>query len=567
MLIIIFNLLLTAIYLLILNKKFTPYIYILFFSFFIDTTYSQVNSNYTLNIKSKDSIENNTIKDIVYKNIFNKKKALYYTKDSVLNILKEKGYYTLSIDSIHQQKKKHIYYVRLGTKINDIHIKVHPKDTKILLKLNLKPKNEFLILENEKLKPFLSSINKYLTENGQLFSKVKLTNTSVKNHSLYTELQISYSKKRSINKTILNGYTDFPPTFLNHYLKLNEKAVITETKIEEISKKLNRLHFASEIKKPEILFSKDSTILYLYLKKKNVNSFDGLINFSTDNKKLNFRGYLDLNLVNVFNKGEELKINWKNNSNNKQDILLSTKVPYLFNSKISTQASFNIFRNDSIYTNTNSKILLSYPLNQFTEAFFLFFAESSTTNSTTNNISNFNKKMFGLGVYYDSQNKNEFAINFNILYGTRCSNIKNTQLLLNFTSSGIIKTSNKTAVYLRSKSGFLFSDFYLNNELFREGGTNSIRGYNEQSIFASKFSYLNSEFRFITKNNSYLYSIHDVGLFNLNANNNTLYSLGFGYNFIKNKNTIDISYIYGNSTTRTTALNASVLSIKLLTLF
>ncbi len=556
-----------AIDLLILNKKFTPFIYILFFSFFVGTTYGQENSNYTLNIKSKDSIENNTIKNIVYKSAFNKKAALNYTKDSVLNILKEKGYYTLLVDSIHQRKKKHIYYVRLGTKINDVYIKVNPKDAKVLLALNLKTKNKFLILENKKLKPLLSSINKYLTENGQLFSKVKLINTNLKNQSLYTELQISYSKKRSINKTILNGYTDFPPAFISHYLKLNKKVAITESRIEEISKKINRLHFASEIKKPEILFSKDSTILYVYLKKKNANSFDGLINFSTENKKLNFRGYLDLNLVNIFNKGEEIKINWKNNSHNKQDVTLSTKVPYLFNSKISTQASFNIFRNDSTYTNTSSKILLSYPLNQFIDASFIFSTESSTVNSIANNISSFDKKMVGLGMFYDSQKKNEITINFNISYGSRHTNTKNKQLLLHLTSSGVIKTSNKTALFLRSISGFLFSDFYLNNELFREGGTNSIRGFNEQSIFASKFSYLNSELRLITKNNSYLYSIHDVGVFNLNENNSVLYSLGFGYNFIKNKNAIDISYTYGKSTTRTTAINASILSIKLITLF
>ncbi|WP_347174129.1 hypothetical protein [Polaribacter uvawellassae] len=531
------------------------------------TTYSQENNNYILNIKSKDSIENNSIKSIVYKNIFNKKENLYKTKDSVLNILKEKGYYTLLIDSVNQQKKKYTYYLRLGTKIKDIYIKVQPKDAEIFIALNLKTKNEFLILESEKLKPLLNTINKYLIENGLLFSKVKLINANIKNQSLYTELQISYSKKRSINKTILNGYIDFPSSFVNHYLKLNNKILITENKIEDISKKINRLHFASEIKKPEILFSKDSTILYLYLKKKNANSFDGLINFSTENKKLNFRGYLDLNLVNIFNKGEEIKINWKNNSNKKQDFTLSTKVPYIFNSKISTEASFNLFRNDSTYINTNSKISLNYPLNQFIDISILFSAENSTINFTSNNISNFDKKMFGFGVYYNSHKNSEFNLNFNILFGTRRTNTKNNQLLLNLTSSGIIKTSNKTAIYIRSKSGFLFSSFYLNNELFREGGTNSIRGFNAQSIFSSKFSYLNSELRFLSNNNSYLYSIHDVGFFNLNTRNSVLYSLGFGYNFIKNNNSIDISYIYGNSTEAISSLNSSILSIKLITLF
>ena len=305
----------------ILNKKFTPYIYILFFSFSVNTFYGQVNNNYVLKMISRDSIEDNVIKSINYKSIFTKIKQLNRTKDSVLNLLKDKGYYTLLTDSINQKKKKYTYYLKLGSKIKSIYIKIDERDTKIIETLGLKNENEYLIIENEKLKPLLNTINKYLTESGQLFSKVRLINSNIKNQSLYTELQISYSKKRTINKTILNGYTDFPSTYLKQYLHLNDKSVLNENKIEEVSKKINELNFVSEIKKPEILFSKDSTILYLYLKKKMSNSFDGLINFSTENKKLNFRGYLDLTLINILNKGEEIKINWKNNSNNNQDFI------------------------------------------------------------------------------------------------------------------------------------------------------------------------------------------------------------------------------------------------------
>jgi hypothetical protein len=551
---------------LILNKIFTLYICLLFFGFLTSPFYSQENKNYSLIIKSKDSLENSILKSINYKNNFTKIEHLHKTKDSVFTALKEKGYYTLLIDSINQQKKKYTYYLKLGARIKNIYIKVDLKDSKILQALNLKTENEYLILENEKLKPLLNTIHKYLTENGQLFSKVKLTNSNINKQSLFTELQISYSKKRTINKTILNGYTNFPSSFIKYYLNIHPKSVLNETRIEEISKKINHLSFVSEIKTPEILFSKDSTILYLYLRKKKASSFDGLINFSTENKKLNFRGYLDLSLMNIFNKGEEIKINWKNNSSNKQDFTLKTKIPYIFNSKISTEASFNLYRSDSTYSNTNSKILLSYPINQFTDFTFLFSSESSDVNSTVNNISNFDKKMVGLGMQYKSQKKNELRVDFNILYGIKNTNVKTYQFLVNYTASGLIKTSNKTALFIKNKSGFLFSDIYLNNELFREGGTNSIRGFNEQSIFASKFSYLNSEFRFISKNNSYIYSIHDIGAFALNTRNTLFYSIGVGYLYLKNNNSINVFFTKGGANGNEPSLNSPLLSIKLLTL-
>ena len=100
----------------ILNKKFTPYIYILFFSFSVNTFYGQVNNNYVLKMISRDSIEDNVIKSINYKSIFTKIKQLNRTKDSVLNLLKDKGYYTLLTDSINQKKKEVHILFKIGFK-------------------------------------------------------------------------------------------------------------------------------------------------------------------------------------------------------------------------------------------------------------------------------------------------------------------------------------------------------------------------------------------------------------------------------------------------------------------
>ncbi|MDG1954694.1 MAG: hypothetical protein P8I51_07370 [Polaribacter sp.] len=410
-------------------------------------------------------------------------------------------------------------------------------------------------------------ISNYLIENGQFFSKVTLINSEVKNQTLFTELQIQNSKKRTINRTIIKGYSDFPSPFVYHYLNLNKKQILNESNIEEISKKINRLNFTKEIKKPEILFSKDSTLLYIYLKKQPSSNFDGLINFSKENSKLNFRGYLDLNLVNIFNKGEEVKINWRNNSNNKQDFTLKTKIPYLFNSKISTEASFNLYRSDSTFTNTNSKITLSYPLSNNTDFSILYSSENSTNNIVSNNISSFAKKMIGVGLNYNSQKENQFNIGFHVSFGTRESNVKTKQHLVNFSTSGLIKVSEKIHFLIRNKSSFLSSDSYLENELFREGGNNSIRGFKEQTILTSKFSFINSELRLLSINNSYIYSIHDAGVFYINSKNSILYSVGVGYNYVKNNNSIDISYALGASTEAISTINSSILSIKVLTNF
>ncbi|MDG1528839.1 MAG: hypothetical protein P8Q86_06370 [Polaribacter sp.] len=550
-----------------MNKKLTPYIYILFFGLFSSCIYGQKNNVFNLKIKSNDSLENKTIKSINYKRAFNNFKNLKETKDSVLSVLNEQGFYTLLLEKLTQQENNYTYSLKLGVKLKETRIKINSKNKATLKSLNLNINNGYLITKNQKLKPLLNLISNYLIENGQFFSKVTLINSEVKNQTLFTELQIQNSKKRTINRTIIKGYSDFPSPFVYHYLNLNKKQILNESNIEEISKKINRLNFTKEIKKPEILFSKDSTLLYIYLKKQPSSNFDGLINFSKENSKLNFRGYLDLNLVNIFNKGEEVKINWRNNSNNKQDFTLKTKIPYLFNSKISTEASFNLYRSDSTFTNTNSKITLSYPLSNNTDFSILYSSENSTNNIVSNNISSFAKKMIGVGLNYNSQKENQFNIGFHVSFGTRESNVKTKQHLVNFSTSGLIKVSEKIHFLIRNKSSFLSSDSYLENELFREGGNNSIRGFKEQTILTSKFSFINSELRLLSINNSYIYSIHDAGVFYINSKNSILYSVGVGYNYVKNNNSIDISYALGASTEAISTINSSILSIKVLTNF
>jgi hypothetical protein len=536
-------------------------------SLFLSNIYGQDATSYTLIIKSEIQSESDILKQIKYKQLFHLKENLEKTKDSVISVLKERGYYTLLISDVKVDKNEHQVFLRLGVKTKTATIKINAKDVLVINSLNINLTNNFVVLKNDELRPFLDGISTYFSKNGQSFSKVKLINIKIDHENLNAELSISQSQKRVLDKTIINGYTKFPSSFLNHYLNLNKNIVFNSQEVDLISEKINQLKFASEIKKPEALYSKDSTILYLYLNKTTSNSFDGLINFTTEHKKLAFKGYLDLSLVNVFNYGEEINVNWKNTGNNKQEFSLHTKLPYLFNSKITSEVDFTIFRQDTTFVTTKSDVSFSYPLNKFLDFSILFRYENSNSTITKNNISDFKKNYVGFGVQYNSLKRNRFTSNLHTLFGKRTTNVETEQFLISFSASALIEVSKRIALFLKNKTSILSSNTYLENELFREGGSYSIRGFNDQSILTSKYTYINSEVRLISQNKTYLYSIQDIGLFEINNQNTTLYSLGLGYHFTKNTNSINISYTVGNSFNSAATLKSSLLSIKFLTVF
>ena len=245
------------------------------------------------------------------------------------------------------------------------------------------------------------------------FSKTNLLNITIKEDILYADLHIEQSKSRVIDSVIVKDYENFPRKHIKHFYNLNKKPIFNQKKLITVSNQTKLLKFATELKPPEVLFSKDSTILYLYLKKTNANNFDGLINFSPkENKKgVSFNGYLDLRLINIFNFGEELSINWKNTGEDKQFFKINTKAPYLFDTKVISEVSFSIYKQDSTFLNSETAIQFSLPINYRTSAGIVYSFEKSedlSTQASTHNIVGFNKNSIGVQLNYNSFHRNEF---------------------------------------------------------------------------------------------------------------------------------------------------------------
>ncbi len=145
------------------------------------------------------------------------------------------------------------------------------------------------------------------------------------------DLIIDTSEKRSIDNIIIQGCPEFPKSFISHYLGIKQQTLFNLETTEKLSFLLSSIPFVSQIKEPAVLFTKDSTSLYLYVKKKNTSKFDGIIGFANneDTGKLMFSGYLDLELNNLFDKGERIGLNWKNSGDENQTLDLNFYTPYI----------------------------------------------------------------------------------------------------------------------------------------------------------------------------------------------------------------------------------------------
>jgi len=560
-------------------QKFTPYIYI---AFLLCNIWLSFGQKIILNISATDSTNTILLNAIPYQKIHPTEFSLLQSLDTIKNNLEKKGFINFNLDTIIKSDSIYHATFNLGHYNDLIRIFYNPEDIskKQLFKITSTFTDSYFDIKTEQLEKSLYSIVEIFENEGKSFSEVSLKNISLKKEFIEATLTIKKTETRKIDKIIIQGYENFPSGYLSNYLQLKNNAIFNQTKLNKSSDLINTIPFVSEIKPPEILFTKDSTIVYLFLKKTVSNKFDGVLGFTSKEtgKGISFNGYLDLLLNNIFNIGESFSLFWKNNGDDRQSFTLSATIPYVFQSGFSLKASLDIYKQDSTFINTKTKLSIPYSLNDLHSLGVSIQSETSTnllTDQNNESVSDFSNVFYGVNYNYQKPNQHTlFPVKFNIFSelqtGRRnLDSIKNRQSRIYLKAFYLWSLNVKNHFLIQNESSTILSENFITNELYRIGGVNSIRGFDEESLFASTYSYFNIEYRFNPNNTSYLYSITDVGYFENRTiqQSSRIYSLGVGYAFKTKLGLLNLSYAVGRISTQPFDFQNSRFHLKIVNFF
>ncbi|HQU99769.1 MAG TPA: BamA/TamA family outer membrane protein, partial [Bacteroidia bacterium] len=98
------------------------------------------------------------------------------------------------------------------------------------------------------------------------------------------------------------------------------------------------------------------------------------------------------------------------------------------------------------------------------------------------------------------------------------------------------------------QAGGIFSDLIFENEVFRIGGLQSLRGFDEQSILASQYAIGKFEYRFILDAGSYLQAFFNTAYIRQTISNtitDTPYGFGAGISFETRLGFFSFNYALG----------------------
>ena len=563
----------------------TPYILILLFLANFSLLHAQ---KFQLKVKTQLEENKKILEIISFVEFHDSDESVRNELSVIKSKLELKGFLNNILDTLKLSDSVYTAEYLLGTRLQRIRIYYGNSEggSSIDLKNLLKPiskiiTDSYVEISFEEITVLLAYIVNYYEDNGNSFAQVKLKDITLNGEIAIANLKISSSRKRKIDKVIVKGYDNFPEKYIRHNLNLKLNTKFNENKLLNASTAINSLFFVDEIKPPEVLFTNDSTYIYLYLKRKRSNKFDGVLGFSSKENSdgLDLNGYLDFAFNNLFNGGETLALLWKNNGNNSQRFFVSAVVPYIFNLPITPKVEFEIFRQDTIYNNVTTKFYLSYLINSRNQITGVFDTESSNdllkVSDPDLNVASYKNLFFGAAYNFTVLNNDilfpeKFKLEISGLYGSReVENINTSQSKFFLIAHYLLPLNSKNFIFFQNQSAFLNSENYYINELFRIGGINTIRGFNEESIFASAYSILNLEYRYKTNSSSYFYTISDFAYVNNDIIDQItrIYSLGFGYSFITKAGLLNVSYALGKFGEQAFNFGNSKLHIKLISIF
>ncbi|WP_306353610.1 hypothetical protein [Flavobacterium sp. '19STA2R22 D10 B1'] len=545
------------------------------FSFYL-TCYAQ---DIHLKINGKTEVETSIIDSIGYNKIHPNTKSITDNINLVSASLTKNGFLEHYIEGNKKiNDSTFVFNFSLGNKTTIAHIYIG-KASEIKALNHIEDKKDTITLAFSKIESFLDETLHKLEVKGYSLAKLKLINIQQKNNTVYADLDLNLQKLRQLNDIVIVGYDKFPAGHKKNVKRFYKNKIFNQENLKRLHSDFEKFRFVNQIKYPEILFTEDSTKVYVYLEKSKPNRFDGFIGFSNNEEgNVIFNGYLDLLLNNALNVGEKFTLYWKSDGNGQKTFNTAIELPYIFRSPLGLKAQLNIFKQDSTFQNTQTAIDLGYFFDYNTR---LYLGYQSTESNDIQNKNNYSisdyKNSFTTSTFEFVTYNNEdilFPEKTSIIlkggFGKRTSNLNtNNQFFVNLSTKNNFYLNDKNIINIKTQSYYLQSQEYIINELHRFGGINSIRGFNENSLQGNLFTSLLTEYRYVLAPTIYVHSIIDYGYFQDKSSNleDNLVGLGFGFGLLTKNGLFNIVYANGSTKNQEIKLSNSIVHISFKTNF
>jgi outer membrane protein assembly factor BamA len=293
-----------------------------------------------------------------------------------------------------------------------------------------------------------------------------------------------------------------------------------------------------------------------------------------------------------------MELEWRKLQALTQDLKFNGQYPYILGTPFGADYSFSLFKRDTAFLEVKNNLGLQYLFSGGNSVKFFYHVKSVRMLSvaaaanllTLPENADVNVISYGAGWNIDHtdyrfnprkgfRSQGMISIGFRelrkntavpeILYeNIRLKNIQNN---ISFSTEWYVPIQKRFTFLFSMRGAYMTQENLFFNELFRLGGFQSFRGFDDESIFASTYGYANNELRYLSGKNSNLFVFYTHGyLQNLSRNVRLFdrpYSFGAGINFETKAGVFNLTYAVGRQLNNPLLLRAAKIHFGIISVF
>ena len=479
--------------------------------------------------------------------------------DGLVPRLRSMGHMAASVDSFAAGRDSARVWVHAGPVFLWNAFRVQPQDMALLESSgwrSLPKKGERVDLEA--LEGRFGSVVSHLANNGHPFASLRLDSIATSEGGMVARLAIDRGPLYRIDSISVDGGLRISRNFLHRYLDIPPGGVYRRDRLDRVGERLMELPWLRELRPWDMTLLGSGSTLNLHLEPQRNSQVNLLVGLLPDNSQIGGRllltGEANVRLRNAFGAGEGVFAEWQQIQVRSPRLRLAYDQPYVFGSPLGLDFAFDLFRKDSTFVNLNARIGVQYLVTSrqrgvvFFQPFVtnLLDVDTATVKAMRRLPSYADASASNLGVdyryngtdyIYNPRRGAEFELlltggwrtvrenpaivalktdasgqpfDFSSLYDTvavrsalfrlRAGLAKYTQL----SDRSTLKTALRAGWVLPGRRAY-------RNEVYQIGGYCLLRGFDEESIFATGFWVGTLEYRYLLGRNSFLFGFTDLG--------------------------------------------------------
>ncbi|HND88624.1 MAG TPA: BamA/TamA family outer membrane protein, partial [Saprospiraceae bacterium] len=431
--------------------------------------------------------------------------------------------------------------------------------------------------------------------NGYPFASVRLDSVRLDAEGgASAVLRVERNRFFSFKELKISGDLKLPPSFLPQYLGLRAGQPYSRARVLHMREQLRSLLFVEQTANPTVTFAGEAAIVNLYLQKKRASRFDFVIGLlpqpdaAAGSQRLLLTGSLSAAFQNALGLGERLALELERLRPETQKLDVQAGLPYVLGTPFGAEGRLNIFKRDSTWVDAQADLGVQYLLPGGNYAKFFWENRSSSLQKVDTLAVRLSRRLppnldlrqngFGLETAFSRldyrynprsgwattwkavagfntvlrnsqiESLREGAFEYASLYDTLAR--RTSRYRLELKAELYLPLLVRSTLKLGLRAGGIFSKTPVYaNEQHRLGGNRLLRGFNEESLFATRWALATAEYRLLLSQNSYLAAFADYAyLENLTSRTRAFLrplGVGAGLNFETSAGIFGISLAIG----------------------